>query len=363
MSTPSMLLLCAAAASSLAGVWALAGLSETSRLKSAPRVLGAAGVGSCVEGALYLRAPSALRAELSLPLLFGIASVLALTVGAAKVEGALADKDGPRVVRRAAGIVAGTFFGMAAIGAASLDLCANAIVEPRVGWALMFGPVLATLLVFAQRARYAGMGLLTLGRRAYVLVLVAGALLTGAGLSSSECESRPVAGRQARPAAAPPRAGVPAPSVLELPSAVGAPSVAAAPSASAAPVAPSASTSAVPAGAASAAAPAPSGHAGELQIEAVTSRGMLEADARGGVQRRSERLQSCLADPKNQQTGTLTLRIGIDPSGSVAYSRATGGELVGTPLAACLLPVFYKMGFAETKGNASFDITLRAPSP
>ncbi|HXK19091.1 MAG TPA: hypothetical protein VNG33_14865, partial [Polyangiaceae bacterium] len=326
MSTPSMLLLCAAAASSLAGVWALAGLSETSRLKSAPRVLGAAAVGLCVEGALYLRAPSALRAELSLPLLFGIASVLALTVGAAKVEGALADKDGPRVVRRAAGIVAGTFFGMAAIGAASLDLCARALVEPRVGWALMFGPVLATLLVFAQRARYAGLGLLNLGRRAYVLVLVAGALLTGAGLSSSECEGRPVSARQVVDARS--RAAVPAPSVAELPSAAAVPSAAVAPSAStaalasAAPAAPSASASPVPASAPSAAASAPSGHPGELQIEAVTARGMLEADARGGVQRRNERLQACLADPKNQQTGTLTLRIGIDPSGSVAYSRA-----------------------------------------
>ena len=37
-------------------------------------------------------------------------------------------------------------------------------------------------------------------------------------------------------------------------------------------------------------------------------------------------------------------------------------ELVGTPLAACLLPVFYKMGFAAPpSNNAYFEITLRAP--
>jgi len=348
-----MLLLCAAAASSLAGVWALAGLSETSRLKSAPRVLGAAVVGLGLEAALYLRASPPARAELSLSLLFGVASVLALTVGAAKLEGALADKDGPRVVRRAAGIVAGTFFGMAAIGAASLDLCNGANVEPTHGWALMFGLVLATLVVFAERARYAGMGLFQLGRRSYVLVLVAGALLTGAGMSSSECQTGPARAREARAPKLEPGAVVAATSVSALLS------VASAPRGSAGPEAPAPSASAAPS--AGVAAP-PSGPPGELLIEAVTSRGMLETDARGGVQRRIERLQACLADPKNQQAGALSLKIGIDPSGSVTYSRATGGDLLGTPLAACLLPVFYKMGFAAPASTgATLEVILRAP--
>jgi len=87
---------------------------------------------------------------------------------------------------------------------------------------------------------------------------------------------------------------------------------------------------------------------------------MLEVDARGGVERRIERLQACLAEPNDQQAGALSLRIGIDPSGSVTYSRATGGDLLGTPLAACLLPVFYKMGFAAPASTgATVDITLR----
>jgi hypothetical protein len=112
----------------------------------------------------------------------------------------------------------------------------------------------------------------------------------------------------------------------------------------------------------SAVAAAPSGERGELQIEAVVTRGMLEADARGGVTRRWKRLQTCMDDPKNQQNGTLSLKVGIDPSGSVSYSKATAGDLVGTPLAACLLPAFYNMGFAAPASNsAAFEITLRVP--
>jgi hypothetical protein len=89
---------------------------------------------------------------------------------------------------------------------------------------------------------------------------------------------------------------------------------------------------------------------------------MVEADARGGVERRMTKLQACLADPNNRQSGALSLKIGIDAAGSVSYSKATGGDLVGTPLAACLLPVFYKMGFAAPASNSAyFEITLRAP--
>ena len=100
----------------------------------------------------------------------------------------------------------------------------------------------------------------------------------------------------------------------------------------------------------------------QLQVEAVTTRGLLEADARGGVERRKAKLQACLAEPSNQQSGALSLKIGIDASGSVSYSKATGGDLVGTPLATCLLPVFYKMGFAAPASNgAYFEITLRTP--
>lgn len=89
---------------------------------------------------------------------------------------------------------------------------------------------------------------------------------------------------------------------------------------------------------------------------------MLEADARGGVMRRFDKLQACLTLPKNEQRGSLSLKLGIDANGSVTYSRATGGDLLGSPLATCLLPVFYKMGFAAPAStNAYFEITLRAP--
>src|SRR5690349_9621402 len=150
MSTPSTLLLCAGAAASLAGVWTLAGLSESSPMKSTPRVVAATSLGLLGAAIVYGRSPAELRGELSLPLLFGCTSVFALAVGAAKIEAALSEKDGPRVVRRAAGIVAGTFFGMAAIGAASFDLSSGSLAQARLGWALMFALVAATVIVFAD---------------------------------------------------------------------------------------------------------------------------------------------------------------------------------------------------------------------
>jgi hypothetical protein len=94
----------------------------------------------------------------------------------------------------------------------------------------------------------------------------------------------------------------------------------------------------------------------------VASRGLLEADVRGGVERRKDKLQACMSDSGHQQSGDLVLKVGIDSGGSVGYVRPVGGELVGTPLAACLLPAFYQMGFAApASGQAYFEITLRSP--
>src|SRR3954471_14380885 len=133
MSTPSTLLLCAGAAASLAGVWTLAGLSESSPMRGTPRVLAAAAIGLLGDALVYGGASPSARAELSLPLLFSIVGVLALSVGAAKIDAALVDRAGQRVVRRAAGIVPGTFFSMAAVGAASLDLSSSSLSQARVG--------------------------------------------------------------------------------------------------------------------------------------------------------------------------------------------------------------------------------------
>lgn len=368
MSTPSTLLLCAGAASSLAAVWTLAGFSESSAPRFTPRVLGAALLGLLGELSVYGRAPAALRGELSLGMLFALASVAALVVGAAKLEGALAEKDGPRVVRRAAGIVAGTFFGMAAIGAPALDLSHSSLLHARTAWSLMFGLLLGTLVVFAQRGRYAGVAVKALGGRMAVLGLIALALLSGARLTAAASSRGGTAAASATTVTVVPPSGsveAPlAPATTEAAASASAPSVvasvpvavSAAPAASNAPVA-----SAAPA---ASAAPPVAGKPGELQIETITTRGLLEADVRGGVARRMERLQACLAEPKNQQSGVITLKVGIDPSGSVTYTRPTGGDLAGTPLAACMLLVFYKMGFAAPASNsANFEITLRAPPP
>jgi len=259
--------------------------------------------------------------------------------------------------------VAGTFFGMAAVGAASLDLSSGTLAQARLSWALMFALVAGTIIVFAERARYAGVGLLSLGKRSLVLVLVAVALVVGAQLTAAAAPARPVV----VPALPPATASAPAPEVTApapeasapVPAATGSaePTLSASAAAvavdSAAPVA-SAAPSAVVA--------PPVGEPGTVQVETVTTRGMLEADARGGVARRTDRLTACLVDPKNNQKGSLSLKIGIDPSGSVSYSKATDGDLKGTPLGNCLLAVFYKMGFAAPASNsAGFEITLRVP--
>jgi hypothetical protein len=329
-------------------------------MKSTPRVVAATSLGLLGAAIVYGRSPAELRGELSLPLLFGCTSVFALAVGAAKIEAALSEKDGPRVVRRAAGIVAGTFFGMAAIGAASFDLSSGSLAQARLGWALMFALVAATVIVFADRARYAGVGLLALGKRGLVLAFVAVALLAGARLTAAAAPAPHLAVAPAVPAST---GSVEAPAPEAKASAALPAEAAPAPSASVAPVDSAATAPSAAPAAPSAAPAAPSGgEPGSIQIDALTARGMLEADARGGVARRMDRLQACLADPKNAQKGTLSLRIGVDPSGSVGYSRGTGGDLNGTPLGTCLLAVFYKMGFAATAASGgNFDITLRVP--
>jgi hypothetical protein len=365
MSTQSMLLLCTGAAASLAGVWSLAGLSESSPLRSSPRVIGAVGAGLVGALVVYQRTPQELRGELLLPGLFAVASVLALAAGAAKLEAALAERDGPRAVRRASGLVIGTYWGMVAVGTASLELVLSSLSHARLGWSYMLPLVAAVLVVFANRVRLAGAGAILLGRRGLTLVVVGIALLCSAravvqpASASAATEPQPAPSAELPSPAEPVLAAAPSESVA-APSSAQPDSVAPAPSAAPVNSALAPAPSAAPAD--SAVAPA-LGAPGELVVEKLEAHGMLEADARGGVQRRFDKLQACLAHPKNQQRGALSLKIGIDAGGSVTYSRALTGDLLGTPLATCLLPVFYKMGFAAPSAdNAYFEITLRTPS-
>jgi hypothetical protein len=355
MSTPSMVLLGAGMAASLAGVWALAGLSERSGMRSTPRVVAATAIGVLGLAALYGRAPAALRASLSLPALFGAVAVLALGAGAAKLDAALGARDGARAVRRAAGLLGGTFLGMASVAAVSFELLLSSLAQARFAWACMLPAVASALIVFAQRGRLAGAGAIFLGKRGLLLGLLGLVLVVGLRLlvTPASAATRPASARAELPASPATEAAAPEAAVPAAPPAV---AIGAEASGGVGAIA--------PAGADAAAIPAsgggPGGAAGELQIEAVTARGMLEADAHGGVQRRIGKLQACLAEPSNQQSGTLSLKIGIDAAGSVSHSKAIGGDLVGTPLAACLLAVFYKMGFASpASSSASFEITLR----
>ncbi|HYP86955.1 MAG TPA: hypothetical protein VEQ59_02355, partial [Polyangiaceae bacterium] len=366
-----MLLLCAGAAASLGSVWTLAGLAESAPTRGSARLAAAVAAGLFIEGLLLVRAPAELRGDLSLPLLFGSASLFALAIGAAKIEAALSSKDGPRVVRRSAGIVIGAVLGMAAIGAASLDLSSSSLSHARLGWAFMFALLASVLVVFSGRARYAGAGLLALGSRALLLSLVAAALLGGALLTVSASEpsaSTSVATFSDGPGATAASAELrdrPDPAASGAPGeaySADAPSAAPLASDSAAPAPSDAPLAATPASAAPSASAATPGAAGTIEIGTITARGTMDADVRGGVTHRLERLQACLSDPKNSQHGSLELKIGIDPSGSTSLVRPTGGDLKDTPLATCLVRVFYKMGFAApASDNASFNIALRVP--
>jgi hypothetical protein len=345
MSTPSMVLLFAGAAASLSGVWALAGLSERSKMLLTPRVILAGAVGVLGLSVVHFRAAPELRGDLGLPALFGLAAVLALTAGSAKLDAALVERDGRRALRRSAGLLAGTALGMAAVAAVSLELVQTSLVHARLGWAYMLPILASTIVVFADRVRLAGGGALALGARGLVAALVGLVLLAGGRAAVAPRLITPdvVEAPPPLPRAAPPIASSGEPVAKAPVLAESAPAPSAAPAVSA------------PAAAAL-------GGPGELVIEALVARGIFEADARGGVMRRFDKLQACASDPKNQQSGSLTLKVGIDAAGSVDHSRASGGDLVGTPLAECLLPVFYKMGFAApASSSAHFEITLRAP--
>jgi hypothetical protein len=237
----------------------------------------------------------------------------------------------------------------------------------------MFAVVVSVLIVFVQRSRYAGVGLLALGRQAFILALVGAALLAGARLTIAAQLPTPTASPAPSSDLADFGADVTPPSDV-APEAAGGESAAQGaeapvPAASASAAAPVPAIASAVAAVGSGGAPLPSASGGvpsgavpALEIANVTARGLLEADARGGVTRRMDRLQACLTNPKNRQSGELTLKVNIDGSGSVANSKPTGGDLLGKPLGDCLVLQFYKMGFAApASDNAGFDITLRAP--
>jgi hypothetical protein len=371
MSTASIVLLAAGLAASLAGVWALSGLSERSSLRGSPRVLLSLALGLSGLAGLYRWAPVALRADLSLPIFFGTVSVLGVAVGGAKLDGALAEKNGPRALRRAAGLVLGSYLGMAAVAAVSLELVLRSLVLARFGWSFMLPTVAAALVTFAERGRLAGAAGKSLGARGLVLAgcgllaLAGGRWLVSPALHAEPHQSHTELAASG-PAPEPPLAAaiIAAPAAPEPVASQPAPSIAAEPPSPDLPLAASAAESA--------AAPAPAvteqpgvalpeGASGQLQIDSITARGMLEADARGGITRRLDRLEACLAEPKQRQSGLVTFKLVVDTSGSVTFNRAIGGDLVDSPLAACLMPIFYKLGFATPAATgATVVVTLRS---
>jgi len=295
------------------------------------------------------------------PALLAVSSLGALALGASQLEAAVALRDNLRAARIASNLLTGVWLGLCAIAAASLALSAStlalavqgkapageawvaAMSAARLSWLHTFPLVGAALVVFAGRLQLAGLGAATSLGSALPVALIAAVGIVGGrhGLRNdaqimAEAAAVPLPSRMARPQLAP------APSVVssaERPEPVP-------PPASAAP-APSA---AVP--------PAATGR--PIAIEALTATGILEADARTGIERRMKLLDECAAKTPLTQPGTLRSRVFIDPNGSVLAVKPLGGEHADTPFAQCAMLSYYRMGFASKGTSASFEVTLRA---
>jgi hypothetical protein len=105
---------------------------------------------------------------------------------------------------------------------------------------------------------------------------------------------------------------------------------------------------------------APATGSGTIAVDSIEATGILEKDARGGLERRMNLLEECVTTSGLAKTGTLSARLSVDANGSVPTLRITGGDLEGTPFAVCAMRAFYRTGFASGGSPASIELTLRA---
>ena len=325
---------------------------------------------ACAVGGLGLLAvlPSALRGPrgASFPTILALSSMIAVGLCALALE-PLA-RHGPRdraaaIVRR---LLGGAWLGVAAIAAASLAGAAASLLAwsraghvrlgawgaaelaGRLGW-LQALPLIGMLLViFAGRTKLAGFATLSAGGR-WVGVALAAGLSLGAGrlvLSQERDRVTAQADMEARAAPTPPGPPPLASSAVALPSAAVAES---------APIA-SASASAM------AEADPPAGAL--VKVEAIEVNGVLEASASTILERRRNLLESCAARDRLEEAATLSVRVVVATSGGAASVTPISGDLMGTPLADCLVRAFYHMGFPPPLSKpATVVLTLRvAPS-
>jgi hypothetical protein len=326
------------------------------------------------------------KVQALLPAALAIVAITSLVIGASRLEGYVRAR-AERASQIAAGLmVSGVWLAVAAVAVASFTLSAIevrsqlaqeraidwlfAAGRTRLGWLHAFPLVAASLVVFLGRFGLAGLGIKRLGGPWFSVVLGCAVFVAGtrAGLpvalgvdaraqSQNQAVSHVVERSEpSAPAVQPP---VPSPSGP-------------APATSATVTAADVGVADVTAedggtldGSVAPEASAPEGATGSgmVIIESLTATGIMEKDARGGLLRRMDLLDECVAKSGLTAPGTLSARLSIDANGSVPTLRITGGDLVGTPFAVCAMRAFYRTGFASGNASASIELTLRATPP
>lgn len=313
------------------------------------------------------------KVEALLPAVLAIVAIGSLVTGASRLEASVRSRAERTSPISAALVLSGAWLAVAAIGVASFTLSAidvraqfTAELPPdwplashkaRFGWFHAVPLVAAALIVFLGRFGLAGLGLKRIGGPWFSVALGGAVFVAGTRYGLPATFRFVPAGGAAgpekavatqRPAAVPPpRTSAPLEPSTSAP-APGSP----APSASAA----------AEIGAPDPSAPDTSGSE-LIHIESLTANGILEKDARGGLLRRMNLLEECATKSDLSAPGTLSARLSIDENGSVPTLRITGGDLVGTPFAVCVMKAFYRTGFASGNASAFIELTLRATPP
>jgi len=318
------------------------------------------------------------RVPALLPAVLAIVAIGSLVAGASRLEAALRAR-AERTSPIAAGLlVSGAWLGVAAIAVSSFTLSAIdvraqlaaqlspdwmlAAHKARFGWFHAIPLVAAALIVFVGRLGITGAGIKRLGGPWFSVALGCAVFVAGtryglpralrwAPAPTASPVPKLVTTTPSPPAALPAQAEpsgatasplpLPPPSA-STPDAVAAPDTGADPDASA-PEQPSGSEM--------------------IRIESLSASGILEKDARGGLLRRLNLLEECVVKARLTAPGTLSARLSIDANGSVPTLRITGGDLVGTPFAVCVMKAFYRTGFASGNASAYIELTLRATPP
>jgi hypothetical protein len=322
------------------------------------------------------------RLQALLPAALAIVALGSLVTGGSRLEAHLRDRTKHASAPAAGLLLSGAWLAIAAIATASFTLAAIQVhgaldgstsvdwalstSKARLGWFHAFPLITAVLALFIGRFRLAGLGARSVGAPFFPVVLacvvfVAGtrfglpaALSFGVGTALRKEAPPPVTSRPAaevaREAAPTPPRPVPRVTSAE-PTASAELAASSQPDASAAPMVD---------GDASAPTAAPATGSETIAVDSIQATGILEKDARSGLERRMNLLEECVTTSGLAKTGTLSARLSVDANGSVPTLRITGGDLEGTPFAVCAMRAFYRTGFASGGSPASIELTLRA---